>query len=777
MSAQDLLAPAAPPAAGSRVPAPASSAAVIDEAATAGRSTLVGYLPCGFPDVPASVDAVRAMVAGGVDVVELGMPYSDPVMDGPVIQRAADAALRAGVRVRDVLASVQALRAGADAEGSGAPVLVMSYWAPVDAYGVDAFARDLASAGGAGLITPDLVPDEASAWLAASDEHGLERVFLVAPSSTDDRLVSTAAACRGWTYAASTMGVTGVRGEVGAGAERLVARTRAAGAQRVCVGLGVSTAAQAAEVAAYADGVIVGSALVRALTSGGPSPLGALAAELSDGVRSARRATTTRETRPRSAAVLASIPSPPLSWQSFSLGPLTLHVYALCIIAGIVVATAITERRWVARGGLSGQVLDVVLWMVPFGIVGGRLYHVVSSPEAYFGADGDPIRALYVWNGGLGIWGAVAFGALGAWIGCRRAGMRFAPFADAVAPGLLVAQGIGRLGNWFNQELFGRPTSLPWGLRIDPAFRPAGFETETTFQPTFLYEMLWVFAAAAVLVWWDRRTRQGHGRVFWGYVVLYTLGRVWIETLRIDPAEQVLGLRLNVWTSLAVLALGLVGLTVARRGRESQVLTDAALAAAREDAGEGPAGGGPAGEGSTASSTDGDAPPAATGGAASGGGTSSGARAATDGGRAATDGGRAATDGGPDARCTRATPGAMTQITRGRAPEGRPPRSGGVDFPRASPDRAARTHDTRATTREDGPREPPRPALPAPGTAVLLAAGRPGPVPRLRRARRVRGGDGGHPARLARARRGRPRADRAAQPRPPRRGRRRGRHR
>ena len=278
-------------AATSRAPAPASSAAAIDAAATAGRSALVGYLPCGFPDVPASVDAVRAMVAGGVDVVELGMPYSDPVMDGPVIQRAADAALRAGVRVRDVLASVQALRAGADAEG-GAPVLVMSYWAPVDAYGVDAFARDLASAGGAGLITPDLVPDEASSWLEASAAHGLERVFLVAPSSTDDRLVSTAAACRGWTYAASTMGVTGVRGEVGAGAEHLVARTRAAGAQRVCVGLGVSTAAQAAEVARYADGVIVGSALVRALDGGGPAALHALAVQLSDGVRSARRGPT-----------------------------------------------------------------------------------------------------------------------------------------------------------------------------------------------------------------------------------------------------------------------------------------------------------------------------------------------------------------------------------------------------------------------------------------------------------------------------------------------------
>ncbi len=285
---------------GSSVPTATSSAASIDEAATAGRAALVGYLPCGFPSVPGSVDAVRAMVAGGVDVVELGMPYSDPVMDGPVIQRAADVALRGGVRIRDLFTSIEALRAGADAEGGSrsVPVLVMSYWAPVLAYGVDAFARDLAAAGGAGLITPDLVPDEAGDWLGASERHDLERVFLVAPSSTPDRLVSTAQACRGWTYAASTMGVTGVRAAVGAGAEELVARTRAAGAHRVCVGLGVSTAEQAGEVASYADGVIVGSAFVRALEAGGPAELERVAAQLSAGVRGApRRAFAESEVR------------------------------------------------------------------------------------------------------------------------------------------------------------------------------------------------------------------------------------------------------------------------------------------------------------------------------------------------------------------------------------------------------------------------------------------------------------------------------------------------
>jgi len=260
------------------VSARTTSAGVLDAVRAQGRAALVGYLPAGYPTLPGAVDGVRAMVEGGVDVVELGMPYSDPVMDGPVIQAAADEALRAGVRTRDVLRTVE------DVAATGAAVLVMSYWAPVLRYGVDAFARDLASAGGAGLITPDLVPDEAGAWLAASDAHDLERVFLVAPSSTPARLASTAAACRGWVYAASTMGVTGVRAEVGAGAQALVGRTREAGAQRVCVGLGVSTPAQAAQVAEYADGVIVGSALVRALGDGGPDAVARLAGELAAGV-------------------------------------------------------------------------------------------------------------------------------------------------------------------------------------------------------------------------------------------------------------------------------------------------------------------------------------------------------------------------------------------------------------------------------------------------------------------------------------------------------------
>jgi tryptophan synthase alpha chain len=254
-----------------------------------GRAALVGYLPVGFPSVPGSVAAVRTMIDAGVDVVELGMPYTDPVMDGPVIQRAAEAALAGGTRVRDTLAAVEQVA------GRGAPILVMTYWNLVLRYGVDAWARDLAAAGGAGLITPDLIPDEAADWVAASDRYGLDRVFLVAPSSTPERLASTAAASRGFVYAASTMGVTGERATVGAQAEQLVADTRAAGARRVCVGLGVSRPEQAAQVGAYADGVIVGSAFVRPLLeapdeAAGLDALAGVVAGLASGVRGARAA-------------------------------------------------------------------------------------------------------------------------------------------------------------------------------------------------------------------------------------------------------------------------------------------------------------------------------------------------------------------------------------------------------------------------------------------------------------------------------------------------------
>jgi tryptophan synthase alpha chain len=260
----------------------------LDALRAQGRAALVGYLPLGFPDVAGSIAAATAMVEAGVDIVELGVPYSDPVMDGPVIQRAVEHALAGGSRVRDVFAAVEQIAR------TGAPVLVMTYWNPVLRYGVDAFARDLAAAGGAGLITPDLIPDEAADWLVAADAHGLDRVFLVAPSSTPERLASTATASRGFVYAASTMGVTGERSTLGTRAADLVAGTRRAGAERVCVGLGVSRPEQAADVAAYADGVIVGSALVRPLLeatdlAAGIEAMAAVTAALAAGVRSADR--------------------------------------------------------------------------------------------------------------------------------------------------------------------------------------------------------------------------------------------------------------------------------------------------------------------------------------------------------------------------------------------------------------------------------------------------------------------------------------------------------
>jgi tryptophan synthase alpha chain len=258
--------------------------AVLRATRSEGRAALVGYLPVGYPSVDGSIAAMRAMVEAGVDIVEVGVPYSDPLMDGPTIQAAVDVAVRAGTTAADVLRTVT------EVATTGAPTLVMTYWNPVERYGVDRWARDLAAAGGAGLITPDLTPDEASPWLAASDDAGLDRVFLVAPSSTDARLAYTAEHCRGFVYAASTMGVTGSRTTVSGAAQSLVARTRRVTDLPVCVGLGVSDGDQAAEVAAFADGVIVGSAFVRCLldaddASSGVDAVRRLAADLARGVR------------------------------------------------------------------------------------------------------------------------------------------------------------------------------------------------------------------------------------------------------------------------------------------------------------------------------------------------------------------------------------------------------------------------------------------------------------------------------------------------------------
>ncbi|TKV28085.1 prolipoprotein diacylglyceryl transferase [Arthrobacter sp. NamB2] len=262
-------------------------------------------------------------------------------------------------------------------------------------------------------------------------------------------------------------------------------------------------------------------------------------------------------------SLAAAIPSPPAEWASFSLGPITIHAYALCILAGIVLALILTQKRFVSFGGNADAVWDIAIWAIPFGIIGGRLYHVFSSPDAYFGPEGDLARIPQIWQGGLGIWGAVALGAVGAWIGARRAGIKLSAFADAAAPGLLLAQAVGRLGNWFNQELFGAPTSLPWGLEIDAdnANFPLDQEPGTLFHPTFLYELLWNLAGVAILLLLARKFRLRGGRMFWLYAAYYTLGRVWIETLRIDDAEMVtlfgVTQRLNVWTSIAVFLVSL----------------------------------------------------------------------------------------------------------------------------------------------------------------------------------------------------------------------------
>lgn len=252
------------------------------------------------------------------------------------------------------------------------------------------------------------------------------------------------------------------------------------------------------------------------------------------------------------------IPAPPPGWSSISIGPLVIHAYAICIIAGIFFAIWYTTRRWVERGGASEVVGSVAFWAVPFGIIGGRLYHLITSPDQYFGEGGHPIDALKIWNGGLGIWGAVALGALGAYIGCRRQGVSFVTFMDAAAPAVLIAQAIGRLGNYFNQELFGSPTHLPWGLWVDVQYRPAGFEVYHTFHPTFLYELIWNLVGAVLIVYLDKRFDLRGGRVFWLYVMVYTSGRLWIEMVRIDDAHHFFGIRVNVF----VAAIALVGSTI-----------------------------------------------------------------------------------------------------------------------------------------------------------------------------------------------------------------------
>jgi prolipoprotein diacylglyceryl transferase len=277
--------------------------------------------------------------------------------------------------------------------------------------------------------------------------------------------------------------------------------------------------------------------------------------------------------------VIAYFPSPPQGvWH---LGPIPLRAYALFIIIGIIAALLIGDRRWEARGGERGVIYDVALWAVPFGLIGGRLYHLATDWRTYFGEGGaGPIAALRIWDGGLGIWGAVALGGVGAWIACRRRGIPLPAFGDAIAPGIVLAQAIGRIGNYFNQELFGRETTMPWGLEIFYRRDPAGFvdvhsldgvstgQLAMVVQPTFLYELLWNLLVFAILIFLDRRYTIGHGRLFAAYVALYCVGRFCVELLRDDTATHIAGIRVNSFTSTFVFIGAVVYLILAPKGRE-----------------------------------------------------------------------------------------------------------------------------------------------------------------------------------------------------------------
>lgn len=270
--------------------------------------------------------------------------------------------------------------------------------------------------------------------------------------------------------------------------------------------------------------------------------------------------------------MISAIPSPDQS--VWFIGPFPLRAYALFIVIGIFVAIRWGQKRWVSRGGDAEDIINVAMFVVPIGIIGGRFYHVISDWQIYFGESGRGfIAALRIWDGGLGIWGAVAFGFLGAWFAANKYNLSIRLLADSLAPGVAVAQSIGRFGNYFNQELFGAPTSLPWALEIDPIFRPDGYAGFTTFHPTFLYESLWCLGLALILVQLEKRFNLKNGQVFALYVVLYTLGRVWIEMLRIDTANTILGIRLNVFTALIVGLLAIIWFIRSRRSETSAEIT------------------------------------------------------------------------------------------------------------------------------------------------------------------------------------------------------------
>nr|WP_040160509.1 prolipoprotein diacylglyceryl transferase [Nigerium massiliense] len=282
--------------------------------------------------------------------------------------------------------------------------------------------------------------------------------------------------------------------------------------------------------------------------------------------------------------MLLSIPSPPFN--SFNLGPLTIRIYALTMLAAIVVAYLIASRRFRNRGGAGEDFDEIVLWAVPFGIVGARIYHVITHWGDYFAPGVNPWSAFFIWEGGIAVFGSLMGGALGAWIGCRRTGVRLLSFGDALAPALPVAQAVGRLGNWFNQELFGGPTDLPWGLEIDAAHRPPGLEQYATFHPTFLYELLLNLAAAALLLWADRRFRLGHGQTLSLYIVCYGIIRFFIEGMRTDFSYYLGPLRTNQITALILALVGVVAFVWLRRafpGREESIYRVEARPAGADD--------------------------------------------------------------------------------------------------------------------------------------------------------------------------------------------------
>lgn len=292
--------------------------------------------------------------------------------------------------------------------------------------------------------------------------------------------------------------------------------------------------------------------------------------------------------------LLAAFPSPPQGvWY---LGPVPIRAYALCIIVGIVVALVIGDRRWEARGGERGVIYDIALWAVPFGLIGGRIYHLMTDWRTYFGERGAGLgAALRIWEGGLGIWGAVAFGGVGAWIACRRRGIPLPAFGDAIAPGIVLAQAIGRLGNYFNQELYGRETTLPWGMEVFYRRDASGMvdvhsldgvstgQVAAVVHPTFLYEMLWNVLVFVLLLYADRKYRLGHGRLFALYVASYCVGRFCVELLRDDTATQIAGIRINVFTATFVFVGAVVYMVLAPKGREDPATLRGRHAPAEEE--------------------------------------------------------------------------------------------------------------------------------------------------------------------------------------------------